>query len=194
VPAGLVGTRPVGPFQQMRSHARAQNTDAPTAVILDLCGDSDDSDPVAHKDDQSRRHGDNAASWLRLPFSTPEFVNRLVTGSVNELGRRTLHMTITTWDIAGGGPFAANAIASAGLAKTVDVVQSMLMGPVFDPMLRAIGADRIKLRASLCASQLVGIGIMRYAVRVEPLASMGVDELVDAVAPTMQRYLTGDIG
>ena len=75
----------------------------------------------------------------------------------------------------------------------MDVVQSMLVGPVFDPVLRAIGADRVKLRASLCASQLVGIGIMRYAVRVEPLASMSVDELVDAVAPTLQRYLTGDI-
>lgn len=51
----------------------------------------------------------------------------------------------------------------------------------------------MKLRASLCASQLVGIGIMRYAVRTEPLHSMGVDELVDAVAPTIQRYLTGTL-
>lgn len=167
--------------------------DSPTVAILDLGGNSGDSEPVGQRDDQSRRHGDQAASWLRLPFSTPEFVNRLVAGSVSEVGRRTLHMTITTWDIAGGGPFAANAIASAGMAKTVDVVQSMLVGPVFDPVLRAIGADRVKLRASLCASQLVDIGIMRYAVRVEPLASMSVDELVDAVAPTLQRYLTGDI-
>jgi hypothetical protein len=51
----------------------------------------------------------------------------------------------------------------------------------------------VKLRASLCASQLVGIGIMRYAVRTEPLHSMSVDELVDAVAPTIQRYLTATL-
>jgi MFS transporter, NNP family, nitrate/nitrite transporter len=49
------------------------------------------------------------------------------------------------------------------------------------------------VRASLCASQLVGLGIMRYGLRSEPLHSMSVDMLVDAIGPTMQRYLIGDI-
>jgi Tetracyclin repressor-like, C-terminal domain len=49
------------------------------------------------------------------------------------------------------------------------------------------------IRASLCASQLVGLGIMRYGVSSEPLHSMSVDALVDAIGPTMQRYLVGDI-
>ena len=133
------------------------------------------------------------ARKLWLPFSTPDFVNRIVAGSVNQVGRRTLYMTITTWDLANGGPFAANAIGTAGFAKTVDVVQGMLSGPIFDPLLKTLGADQVKLRASLCASQLVGLGIMRYAVRAEPIASMSVDELVDALGPTLQRYLTGKI-
>jgi hypothetical protein len=34
---------------------------------------------------------------------------------------------------------------------------------------------------------------MRYAVRSEPIHSMDVNALVDAVAPTLQRYLTGDL-
>ncbi|MGC1737377.1 MAG: hypothetical protein WA768_09460, partial [Mycobacterium sp.] len=37
------------------------------------------------------------------------------------------------------------------------------------------------------------LGIMRYGVRVEPIHSMDVDTLVNAVAPTLQRYLIGDI-
>jgi hypothetical protein len=40
---------------------------------------------------------------------------------------------------------------------------------------------------------LVGLGIMRYGVRSEPLHSMSVDALVDAIGPTLQRYLVGDI-
>ena len=104
-----------------------------------------------------------------------------------------LHMTITMWDLAGGGPFAANAIGTAGLAKTVDVVEGMLRGPILNPILSAIGADQIKLRASLVASQLVGLGIMRYAVRSQPLASMDVDDVVNAMGPTLQRYLVGNI-
>lgn len=71
-------------------------------------------------------------------------------------------MLITTWDAAGGGPFAASAIATTGLAKTAEIVQSMFIGPVFNPLLKMLGADKIAIRASLCAAQLVGLGIMRY--------------------------------
>lgn len=136
---------------------------------------------------------DPVARRLRLPFETPEFIDRIISGGVNEAGRRTLQMLLTTWDHTGGGPFAASAMAGAGLAKTAELVQNMFIGPIFDPLLKTMGADQIRLRASLCASQVVGLGIMRYGVRVEPIHSMEVDALVDAVAPTLQRYLVGEL-
>lgn len=136
---------------------------------------------------------DPVARRLRLPFTTPEFINRIIRGGVNQAGRVTLQMLITTWDAAGGGPFAASAIATAGLAKTVDIAQGLFIGPVFDPLLRALGADQVTFRASLCASQIVGLGILRYGVRLEPIHSMDVDTLVDAMAPTLQRYLIGEL-
>lgn len=136
---------------------------------------------------------DPVARTLRLPFGIPEFIDRSIRGGVEQAGRRTLHMLITTWDMTGGGPFAASAIATAGLAKTAEIAQGLFIGPVFDPLLRALGADDVGLRASLCASQVIGLGIMRYGVRVEPIQSMDVDTLVDAVAPTLQRYLVGEL-
>lgn len=136
---------------------------------------------------------DPVARRLRLPFTTPEFINRIIRGGVNQAGRVTLQMLITTWDAAGGGPFAASAIATAGLAKTVDIAQGLFIGPVFDPLLRALGADQVTFRASLCASQVVGLGVLRYGVRLEPIHSMDVDTLVDAMAPTLQRYLIGEL-
>jgi hypothetical protein len=150
-------------------------------------------DTVASRDKPSTGILDSVARKLRLPFATPEFIDRIIRGGVNQAGRRTLHMLISTWDATGGGPFAASAMATAGLAKTVEIAQSLFIGPVFDPLLKALGADQIRLRASLCASQVVGLGIMRYGVRVEPIQSMNVDTLVDAVAPTLQRYLVGEI-
>ena len=128
---------------------------------------------------------DPVAKMLRLPFATPEFIDRIVTGGVHQVGRRTLRMLITTWDAAGGGPFAASAIASTGMAKTAEIVQNMFVGPVFGPMLKMLGADKVAVRASLCASQLVGLGIMRYGVRSEPLYSMSVDAIVDAIGPRL---------
>lgn len=41
---------------------------------------------------------DPVARFLRLPFRTPEFINRMVRGGVDTTGRRTLQALITTWD------------------------------------------------------------------------------------------------
>ena len=47
---------------------------------------------------------------------------------------------------------------------------------------------------TLCASQMVGMGMIRYVAKFEPFATEEVEVLVRAVAPNLQRYLTGDIG
>lgn len=37
---------------------------------------------------------------------------------------------------------------------------------------------------------MIGIAILRYVIKVEPLASVDPEEIVQMVAPTLQRYLT----
>jgi len=64
----------------------------------------------------------------------------------------------------------------------------------FTALITSIGSDRIPLRMTLCASQLVGMGMIRYVAKFEPLASTEIETLVAAVAPNVQRYLTGEIG
>jgi AcrR family transcriptional regulator len=49
------------------------------------------------------------------------------------------------------------------------------------------------LRASLSASQVVGVTMMRYVWQIEPLASLSEDDLVALVAPAIQRYLSGKL-
>ena len=53
--------------------------------------------------------------------------------------------------------------------------------------------DDAGLRASLVGSQLVGLAMARYIVGIEPLASAPPDAVVAAVAPNLQRYLTGPL-
>jgi AcrR family transcriptional regulator len=52
-------------------------------------------------------------------------------------------------------------------------------------------ADEVALRGNLIASQLVGLVLVRYVVRLEPLASASQDDVVRLVAPNIQHYLTG---
>jgi hypothetical protein len=48
------------------------------------------------------------------------------------------------------------------------------------------------LRASLAASQIVGLIVVRFGVRIEPLANAPVDVVVAMVGPVIQWHLAGD--
>ncbi|QBR92543.1 TetR family transcriptional regulator [Nocardioides euryhalodurans] len=64
---------------------------------------------------------------------------------------------------------------------------------VLQPVGVALGLERPERRMTLVASQVIGLILLRYVLRVEPLASLSRDELVATYAPTLQRYLTGPL-
>ncbi|MFE5401986.1 TetR family transcriptional regulator [Streptomyces sp. NPDC056580] len=47
-----------------------------------------------------------------------------------------------------------------------------------------------ELRAELAAAQLVGTAMMRYVIKLEPLASADLEQIVARVAPVVQGHLT----
>ena len=51
----------------------------------------------------------------------------------------------------------------------------------------------VAMRGNLVATQMVGVMLVRYVVRLEPLASASPDDVVRLVAPNVQHYLTGDL-
>ncbi len=69
----------------------------------------------------------------------------------------------------------------------------MFIGSSFNPLLKMLSRQDSHPSVAVRRST-VGLGIMRYGVRSEPLHSMSVEMLVDAIGLTMQRYLVGDIG
>jgi len=52
-------------------------------------------------------------------------------------------------------------------------------------------AGSINTRAGLVASQVLGLALTRYVLRLPPVAEMTVPEVVAWLGPTIQRYLTG---
>ena len=56
-----------------------------------------------------------------------------------------------------------------------------------------VAPDHLELRATLVGSQLIGLGMVRDVLRLEPLASADHPTIVAAMAPTVQRYLTGPL-
>jgi AcrR family transcriptional regulator len=60
----------------------------------------------------------------------------------------------------------------------------MVLGPLV-----ALDYSNAERRAALIGSQLMGLGLCRYVLRLQPLASLSTEEVIAGVAPTIQRYL-----
>jgi len=134
-----------------------------------------------------------AQAVLQLPFDPSEILKRLVDGPVEEAGERIIRNFVTIWDATGGGTFAALIRSVTSHQEVANALKSFFINAIFKNLLAEIGAEQRELRATLCATQMVGLGIVRYVVHFEPLASADLDTVVRAVAPNMQRYLTGDL-
>ena len=73
-------------------------------------------------------------------------------------------------------------------------VRDYLGRRIFGPVTRELALPDGELRATLVGSQLIGLAMLRYVTGSEPLASASQDDLVEAIGPGVQRYLTGDLG
>jgi AcrR family transcriptional regulator len=51
----------------------------------------------------------------------------------------------------------------------------------------------LRARAGLYTSQVVGLGVSRYVLKLEPLASMPAELLAESIGPTLDRYLVGPL-
>lgn len=65
---------------------------------------------------------------------------------------------------------------------------------LLEPLATQLTSDQPRLRAGLVASQIVGMTMARHVVAVAPLADATSDQLVNALAPVIDYYLTGDLG
>jgi Tetracyclin repressor-like, C-terminal domain len=73
------------------------------------------------------------------------------------------------------------------------MLREFLTREVFARIVAALRADDPELRASLAASQMMGLVVARYVVALEPLASLEPDDVVELIGPTLQTYLAGTL-
>jgi AcrR family transcriptional regulator len=131
---------------------------------------------------------------MHIPVNPAELVPQLLDGPPEELAERILRRFVSIWDGVGGGQFAALMRSVAGNEIAVSMLRDFVKNALFDRLLVELGSDRPDLRVALCATQVAGLGMARYVLHLEPLASADEDTIVTAIAPNLQRYLTGDLG
>jgi AcrR family transcriptional regulator len=133
---------------------------------------------------------------VQVPIDPRELIPQVVAGGLDGIGERLVRTFLGVWD----SPRGATAAALLRSAVTNEWSARMLREFVITQILRRavkeldLDAPDGPLRASLVASQILGLATARYILKIEPLASATPDQVARAIGPTIQRYLVGDIG
>jgi AcrR family transcriptional regulator len=129
---------------------------------------------------------------MELPFQPGELLPQVLAGDPEGLGERLVRLFLGAWDNPDFRAPMLGMLRSAmtgeqGAAMLREFVGTALIGRVAE----AVGpVDPLRVQAA--AAQMVGVVMLRHVVRLEPLASAPVDDVVALIAPAVQRHLLGD--
>ena len=92
---------------------------------------------------------------------------------------------------------AGAALLRSGMSSewSARLLRELLVTQILRRVIRQLDIDPAEapMRSSLIASQMAGLAVMRYLIKLEPLASASPEELVATIGPTIQRYTTGPL-
>jgi AcrR family transcriptional regulator len=132
---------------------------------------------------------------VEAPADPDDLLPEVLAGGPDDLGRNLLRMFLRVWDgpaRPAGLALVRSAVASEWTAK---LLREFLVARVLRRVVGTLDLPQAErdARGALVGSQLIGLVMARYVLELEPIASASPDELVEAIAPTLQRYLTGDV-
>ncbi|MFI7702942.1 TetR family transcriptional regulator [Nonomuraea sp. NPDC049480] len=130
------------------------------------------------------------AAAMQLPVSPDKVIPVLLEGPREEIGERLVRLLLT---VTAEPETREPMVALIRSAMTNEQAAAMMREFITNALLYQV-ADRLgvpHLRIEAAFAQMFGTILGRYVLKLEPLASADPEELVELLAPTVQRYFTG---
>ncbi len=131
---------------------------------------------------------------VELPFDPEQVMPALLAPGRDGVGFRLAAFAVGMMDDPDArrtmtGLLRAAASEEAAAARVRDLLVERLLGP----LAHHLGGDDPELRASLTGAQVAGVVFARHVIGLPRLAQASPDELVAAIGPVLEHYLTGDL-
>ena len=128
-----------------------------------------------------------AVGW---PFEPEDEMRRVVADGPESIGINLARMFVRHWeDERDRSPIVAVLHVATGDPAGAALMREYLVEHLLRPLIAGLGTDQPELRAGMIVSQLVGLGVTRYVLGYEPLASAPVDTVVELLAGGIQRVV-----
>ena len=114
--------------------------------------------------------------------------------SSSDPGRSIVRAFLERWDSEEGrSTFAALVLSAASDHRVARMLRELFQSRVPSMLARELASPDVGFRTGLVASHLMGLGLVRYVVRLGPVAGATPGSLAAAIGPSLTRYLTGSL-
>lgn len=132
---------------------------------------------------------------LQAPVDPTKIIPQALVGDASGVGERLVRVMLGVWDSPAGAAAVAMLRSAVGNELIARMLREFLIQRIFRRVAKELDLDpaEARLRLNLVASQIAGVIMMRYIIKVEPFASTAQETVVALVGPTIQRYLTAPL-
>jgi len=128
---------------------------------------------------------------MNAPINPGELIPEALAGPRAQAGERLIRLALTVWD----SPAGSAALGMFRSALSNEWTARLLREFVITQILRRAVGELVPdpaeapMRASLVATQIAGVLVARYVLKIEPLAGADREVIVAAIGPNVQRFL-----
>jgi AcrR family transcriptional regulator len=125
---------------------------------------------------------------MQLPINPAELLPRIADTPDDQLGETLARIFFEIWsDPARRAPIVALVRSAMTNEQAAVMMREFMSATLLRRVAELRGIPVLRIQAAV--GQMIGVVILRYVLQAEPVASAGEDELVELLAPTLQRYL-----
>lgn len=129
---------------------------------------------------------------LEFPVD-PAVVLEQVAGDPAGIGERLARLVVGLWDVPQARERLLAVVRTVASNEEMAVLLRGFARPrLIVPLAARIGGPDAEARVEMAMAQIIGLAMARYVIGVEPVASLGSEELIALLAPALQRLLVGD--
>jgi AcrR family transcriptional regulator len=132
---------------------------------------------------------------MQLPFNPAEKLPVLFAGATgpDEIAERMLRFMFSIWREADTrAPFLALLRSATGSETGAAMMRAFVSQALFARVAEHLPqTPDLQLRINLAAGHIIGVMLMRFVVRVEPIASADEEDVIARLLPAIQGYFAG---
>ncbi|MCC5578534.1 TetR family transcriptional regulator [Microtetraspora sp. AC03309] len=126
---------------------------------------------------------------MQFPVNPAAVLPTILGGPPEQIGERLVRFLLTMISTPEARePIVALLRTAMVNEQAVDMLREFITEAILTRVAEALCIPPIRMEVAF--AQMFGVLMMRYIVKLEPLASADTEELVEILAPTLQRYLS----